>query len=321
MDDYDYNEANTDNYDYNEDNTISFDDSASAIVRSDISESIVTNPTSLQKYISPVWKHYSLMTNEQKAISCRRYQASNGDSSNLPNLSDSQMQLDFSTFITRPSKTMSADTVKRDVMKAYDKRKAFIKKELQNVNSKISLTCDIWTLVQQLGYLAVMVHFINKTRNLVFVLLLFKLILFPHFGVNIANCIKVKTDEHLITNKLQTITLDNAGLNNVAIHELVDYISQDSLININEELFHNRCFAHILNLIVKDAIHSTPKRHQAYLDICEYKSENLIIPSLDCDTRWNSTFTMLQLAIKMKNMIIRMGDRDRTFSDLPEENE
>ncbi|CAG8780013.1 11794_t:CDS:2, partial [Dentiscutata erythropus] len=232
MDDYDYNEANTDNYDYNEDNTISPDDSASAIVRSDISESIVTDLTSLQKYTSPVWKHYSLMTNEQKAIckyckskfshkkgtrishlrrhlkACRRYQASNGDSSNPPNPSDGQTQLDFSIFVTQPSKDL---------------------------------------------------------------------------------CHK---------NILQTITLDNTGSNNVAIHELVDYISQDSLININEELFHNRCFAHILNLIIRNcvkAIHSTPRQRQAYLDICEYESENPIIPSLDY--------------------------HDRTFPDLPEENE
>ena len=53
---------------------------------------------------------------------------------------------------------------------------------------------------------------------------------------------------------MQTITLDNASSNDVAIHELVDYISQDSLNDIDEESFHNRCFAHILNLIVKDGL-------------------------------------------------------------------
>ncbi|CAG8475642.1 11012_t:CDS:2 [Scutellospora calospora] len=40
---------------------------------------------------------------------------------------------------------------------------------------------------------------------------------------------------------LQAITLDNA-------------YSRKSLIDINEDLFHNYCFAHILNLIVKDGL-------------------------------------------------------------------
>ncbi|CAG8840330.1 12432_t:CDS:2, partial [Cetraspora pellucida] len=51
---------------------------------------------------------------------------------------------------------------------------------------------------------------------------------------------------------LQAITLDNATSNNVAINELVSCILCELPININKELFHNRCLAHILNLIVKE---------------------------------------------------------------------
>ena len=53
---------------------------------------------------------------------------------------------------------------------------------------------------------------------------------------------------------MQTITLDNAASNDVAIRELANNISQDSFIEINKDLFHNRCFAHILNIIVKDGL-------------------------------------------------------------------
>ncbi|CAG8843920.1 34766_t:CDS:1, partial [Racocetra persica] len=37
-----------------------------------------------------------------------------------------------------PEFTISADTIKRDIMKAYDKRKAIIKAILQNAEGKIS---------------------------------------------------------------------------------------------------------------------------------------------------------------------------------------
>ncbi|CAG8703652.1 4944_t:CDS:1, partial [Cetraspora pellucida] len=68
-------------------------------------------------------------------------------------------------------------------------------------------------------------------------------------------------------------------------------------------------------------LHTTLKRHQTYLDLCECESESPVIPLLDCDTHWNSTYKMLRLAIKMKNVIIRMKDHDKTFSDIPNEEE
>ena len=58
-----------------------------------------------------------------------------------------------------------------------------------------------------------------------------------------------------------------------------------------------------------------------FLDVCVYESVKAIIPPLDFETRWNSTFIMLQSAIKMKSIITRMKDRDKTFPDIPDEEE
>ena len=77
-----------------------------------------------------------------------------------------------------------------------------IKEILQNAEGKISLTCDAWISLQQLGYLSVTAHFINKDWNLVSILLSFPLILYPHTGVNIANYIKTEIDEWFITTKV-----------------------------------------------------------------------------------------------------------------------
>ena len=52
---------------------------------------------------------------------------------------------------------------------------------------------------------------------------------------------------------MQTITLDNAMSNDVAVSELIRRILQDS-IDIEDEVFYNHCLAHILNLIVKDGL-------------------------------------------------------------------
>ncbi|CAG8712355.1 516_t:CDS:2 [Dentiscutata erythropus] len=70
---------------------------------------------------------------------------------------------------------------------------------------------------------------------------------FRKFLSGILPCFSMSADT------LQTITLNNASSNDVAIHELINSASQD-LINIKKELFHNRYLAHILNLIVKDGL-------------------------------------------------------------------
>ncbi|CAG8445656.1 14662_t:CDS:2 [Dentiscutata erythropus] len=142
------------------------------------------------------------------------------------------------------------------------------------------------------------------------------------------------TGEATLGNKspLQTITLDNAASNDVAVSELIRHILQD-LIDVENKIFHNYCLAHILNLIVKDglkkisegikmiygcvkAIHISPKWHQMFVNACKYESVKVKIPPLDCETRWNSMFLMLQLAIELKAVIIRLKDKDRTFPDV-----
>ncbi|CAG8790244.1 14435_t:CDS:1, partial [Gigaspora rosea] len=50
-----------------------------------------------------------------------------------------------------------------------------------------------------------------------------------------------------------TITLDNASSNNVAINELADQLTSLS-VDVDIELFQNRCLAHIINLIVQNGI-------------------------------------------------------------------
>ncbi|CAG8790040.1 26830_t:CDS:2, partial [Dentiscutata erythropus] len=220
-----------------------------------------TSLTTSSRNTSAVWNHFTLLSNKLKDKLCFQFVEK-------PN---------FHKILSGilPCFSMSANTVKQDVMKGYDKRKNLIRTILQNAESRISLTCDVWTSLQQLEYLTITAYFLDEKWNLISLLISFELLSYPHTGANIGNCIKTVTDNYLITTKIQTITLDNASLNDVAICKLINSASQD-LINIKKELFHNHCLAHILNLIVKDrlkkfqsfvkAIHTTPKRHQIFLE-------------------------------------------------------
>ncbi|KAG5533342.1 hypothetical protein RHGRI_027517 [Rhododendron griersonianum] len=119
---------------------------------------------------------------------------------------------------------------------------------------------------------------------------------------------------------------------------LWDKLDSASLM-LGGELFHMRCCAHILNLIVKDGLDvikvgiekirdsvaywtASQKREEKF----EETVRQLNVTStkklgLDCVTRWNSTFLMLQTALLYKDVFIRLSKRDAQYNSLPSERE
>ena len=101
------------------------------------------------------------------------------------------------------------------------------------------------------GFLCITAHYINSEWMLNKRIISFKTINTPHSGKNIATLINDEIIDLGIRDKIFTITLDNASNNDAAIQRLKRFwkIKKD-----HAKLFHVRCCAHILNLIVKDGL-------------------------------------------------------------------
>lgn len=69
----------------------------------------------------------------------------------------------------------------------------------------------------------------------------------------------------MFAEKVFTVIVDNASSNNVAISYLVKKISNWNGLVLNGEFMHVRCCAHILNLIVTDALKDL---HDSIIKIC-----------------------------------------------------
>ncbi|CAL8083692.1 unnamed protein product [Prunus armeniaca] len=128
--------------------------------------------------------------------------------------------------------------------------------------------------------------------------------------------------------KILTITADNAAVNTKAIEYVRKKINgwKDSNRVLGGVHMHMRCGAHIINLIVKEGlkrleslivairnavkfVRSSPS-WLSYFKMCvemeKIECKGLVV--MDVPTRWNSTYLMLDAALKFRKAFDRMGD-------------
>jgi hypothetical protein len=107
-------------------------------------------------------------------------------------------------------------TVRNDCLKKYKKMKQDIQNELDNLDSHVCLTSDLWTSIQKLGYMVVTAHYVTPDFKINKKIISFKEVKYPHSGFAIEEALESCLTEWGIRNKVFTLTLDNAGNNNAA---------------------------------------------------------------------------------------------------------
>ncbi|MBA0845638.1 hypothetical protein Goarm_022424 [Gossypium armourianum] len=130
-----------------------------------------------------------------------------------------------------------------------------------------------------------------------------------------------------IEGKMCSISVDNASYNDSAVTMLKDSLSFYKRLPLNDKLFHVRCCAHILNLLVHDGlseienvidnvrasvkhITTSTMRLTMFSDIVkqlQLPNKRLI---LDCYTRWNATYAMLSCVLEFNDVFPRYAQRD-----------
>ena len=178
------------------------------------------------------------------------------------------------------------------------------------------LTSDLWISRNKLGSLSLTIHYIDSNWNLNKRIISFKMLESPHTGYNIANLISEELQYWGITDKIFSITLDNATNNDIAEMFLKEKLS----LPLHGTLFRIRCCAHILNIIVQDGlsnlsssvekikdivrnINSSQARYELYIKCCMELKRNKKNINIDVPHRWNATYLLLDSAIKYKDVL------------------
>ncbi|WOL13416.1 zinc finger BED domain-containing protein RICESLEEPER 2-like [Canna indica] len=220
-------------------------------------------------------------------------------------------------------------TVSRDCFQLYMDERLKLKHYLKNNDQRISITTDTWTSIQQINYICITAHFIDRDWKLHKKILNFCPIS-SHKGESIGRAIETCLLEWGI-DKVFTITVDNASSNDVAVEHLKRKFINWGTTIANGKYLHMRCIAHIINLIVQDGlkdldpairwvretvkyIRSSPARLKKFKECADsVQVECKSTLCLDVCTRWNSTYLMLSVAEKYEKAFERFELEDLYF--------
>lgn len=198
--------------------------------------------------------------------------------------------------------------LKKMVGERYIKAKEKATEDIQNV-SAVSLTADMWTSMNMEAYLAITCHFIDENDKLGTVLLGVEHFPSSHTAENLAQVVHTHMEEWGITHKVKCLVTDAAS-NMIACAKTL-------------QIRHSICIAHALNLLVRKSFDQIPAlceiRTKAKKIVTYFRTSTTGKEKLDglqlqmggqpqklvieVDTRWNSTYLMLERLFKLREPV------------------
>ncbi|XP_071694326.1 zinc finger BED domain-containing protein RICESLEEPER 2-like [Rutidosis leptorrhynchoides] len=231
---------------------------------------------------------------------------------------------------------VSRVTTKADCIKVYEHERKRLK-ALTKTTSTISLTTDCWkSSHQRIEYMVITGHFIDYKWRLHKRVLNFVHVPPPRTGRDIADGIYKCLKDWGIEDKVFSISVDNASYNDRVVETLRKNFSLSRKLPCKGRLLHVRCCAHILNICVKDGLskidHVIEEVREAvkYINYSEARTQTFANVAhqlkvhdrkllIDVPTRWNSTYDMLSLALKFKDVFPSYAEYELKFQNLPTE--
>ncbi|KAF7134717.1 hypothetical protein RHSIM_Rhsim04G0042400 [Rhododendron simsii] len=210
---------------------------------------------------------------------------------------------------------VSRNTTRSDCLGAFGKTRKEMITEIKKFDSTISFTSDMWSGINNLGYICVTAHYIDSSWILNKRIIAFRLMEHPHNANQIFQCISGVFREFEIVDKVFSITFDNHTANSAAIE-----LFKVNMTNLRCQFFHMRCVCHIINLVVQDGLESiAPQiknirnallfiatsgvRQQEFDALCKSYNVKPKRMKTDMKIRWNSTFLMLKSCRKHTDVI------------------
>ncbi|KAH7653317.1 Tam3-transposase (Ac family) protein [Dioscorea alata] len=202
---------------------------------------------------------------------------------------------------------ISRNTAKSDCLRLHEIEKEKLKKNLKNVE-RVCLTSDTWTSNQTIGYMCLTVHFIDLDWKLQKRIISFYELEPPHTGIVISDAIS------------ECLLLDNATTNDVVARSLKSNFESRGKLHYKGHIFHIRCCAHILNLMVQDGLKEIDGIIHNIRETVKYlkKSPSRLFKFGEVARQLNnSTYEMLDCAFNFRTVFDQYAIRNANYKWLP----
>ncbi|KAF7113037.1 hypothetical protein RHSIM_RhsimUnG0167500 [Rhododendron simsii] len=211
---------------------------------------------------------------------------------------------------------VSRNSTRSDTKKAHTEVKKDLISELATVGA-IGFTSDMWSGINNRGYICVTAHYIDSSWTLQKKIIAFRLVEFPHDAEQIFESIMSVFRDFEVLDKVYSITFDNHSANTATLPLFTRNLTTPYF----GQLLHLRCVCHVINLVVQDGlthiapqiskirnavlfIATSPSRQQEFDKLCtslyNLKPKNM---NSDVQNRWNSTYIMLKSCRKYSDAI------------------
>ena len=107
----------------------------------------------------------------------------------------------------------SRTTIMNRLEELYEQKKCELKEKLNGIQSKYSITCDIWTAKNQISFFGFTIHYIDDDWQMKVNLLAFKCLKVEHDGQSLSKTFIGVLEEYGIADRLLGVTADNASNN------------------------------------------------------------------------------------------------------------
>ncbi|BAF13646.2 zinc finger BED domain-containing protein RICESLEEPER 2-like [Oryza sativa Japonica Group] len=232
-------------------------------------------------------------------------------------------------------KIISRTTIRNDCIAAFKEQKLAMKDMFKGANCRFSLTADMWTSNQTMGYMCVTCHFIDTDWRVQKRIIKFFGVKTPHTGVQMFNAMLSCIQDWNIADKIFSVTLDYASANDSMAKLLKCNLKAKKTIPAGGKLLHNRCATHVINLIAKDGLKVIDSIVCNIRESVKYRDNSLsrkekfeeiiaqegitceLHPTVDVCTRWNSTYLMLNAAFPFMRAYASLAVQDKNYKYAP----
>lgn len=223
--------------------------------------------------------------------------------------------IDFVQTLQPHLSMVNLDSVHSEIGAIYLREKQVLANFLAGIPGRVSLTMDLWTSDQTLGYAIMTGHFIDADWRLQHRVLKFVAVPYPESEVAFNHAIVSCLSDWGLESKLFALTLDQSFANEAVVGNLKGLLSIQNPHMLKGHFLIVDCYARVMSRLAQVALGTTRDAVGKVRDSVKYVKMSKQVPCteslvIDNQGKWDSTYHMLSTACECKEVFSCLDTTD-----------